>query len=104
MTFRNTTRLTAFLTALTALAGCQGPPEPVEAPTGHSKAAMRWTPADAPSRFDETLEYRLSELPREAEAQRVPWAGHYWPVYRDGINDAWAGPGTLSPAAKYESA
>jgi len=65
---------------------------------------MRWTPADAPTNFDETLEYRLSELPREAEAQRVPWAGHYWPVYRDGINDAWAGEGTLSPAAKYESA
>lgn len=104
MIFSTTTRVTAFLTALTALAGCQGPPAPAEAPVGNSKAAMRWTPADAPSLFDDDLEYRLSELPREAEAEQVPWAGHYWPIYRDGLNDAWAGEGTLSPAAKYAEA
>jgi hypothetical protein len=66
--------------------------------------ADQWTAQDAPNLFSADLEYRLDELPRDGEAAVIPWAGNYWPVYKDSINDRWAGPDTLSPAAKYGKA
>lgn len=38
------------------------------------------------------------------EVSGTPWAGHYWPAFRDSINDRWAGGSTESPAAKYARA
>ena len=31
----------------------------------------------------------------------IPWASSYWPTYKDGINDRWAGSNIPSPAEKY---
>ena len=66
--------------------------------------ADQWTAQDAPNLFSADLEYRLDALPREGEAASSPWAGNYWPVYKDSINDRWAGEDTQSPAAKFGQA
>lgn len=62
-----------------------------------------WGPSDDPALFSGTLEYTLDRLPLEGEAANIPWAGTYWPVYKDSINDRWDGDNP-SPAAKYGTA
>ena len=69
-----------------------------------SGKADRWSEQDAPSLFSSELEYKLNDLPLEGTAVNIPWAGTYWPVYKDSINDRWNGSDTQSPAAKYGEA
>jgi len=57
-----------------------------------------------PSAFSEGLNRKFDALPLAGEAKQIPWPGSYWPVYQDAINNRWAGPQTLSPAAKYSKA
>lgn len=63
-----------------------------------------WSDADDPSLLSPDFEYTFAALPTEGSAAKTPWAGSYWPTYRDSINDQWDGPGTLSAAKKYEQA
>ncbi len=72
--------------------------------TGQSEKAEAWSSADNPSLFSAQLEFKLEALPMQGEAQTIPWAGSYWPTYEDNINHPWEGPGTDSPAMKYQKA
>ena len=63
-----------------------------------------WSNQDKPTLFSHDLVFNIDELPEEGEADSVPWAGSYWPVYKDSINDKWDGPDSMSPAAKYGEA
>ncbi|WP_394831988.1 hypothetical protein LVJ94_36270 [Pendulispora rubella] len=72
--------------------------------TGSVKQPEAWSPRDNPSLFTSNLEKRLSNLPRIGEAAKIPWAGSYWPTFKDGINYRWDGPNSDSPAKKYELA
>jgi len=63
-----------------------------------------WTTQDDPTLFDDDLVFDVDELPMEGEADDVPWAGSYWPVYKDSINDRWDGEDSLSPSEKYAQA
>ena len=63
-----------------------------------------WGSADAPGIFGGTLEYNFAKLPTAGEAANIPWAGNYWPVYQDSINDKWDGANSQSPSAKYGQA
>tara|TARA_B100000575_G_scaffold252768_1_gene220906 strand:- start:37 stop:1635 length:1599 start_codon:yes stop_codon:yes gene_type:complete len=63
-----------------------------------------WSNQDRPTLFSRDLVTNIDELPEEGEAESIPWAGSYWPVYKDSINDKWDGPDSMSPAAKYGQA
>ena len=94
----------ALLTIPALLLACD---PPVDVDDGQDRVqAYReaWGTADNPSLLDPNFNYTLAQLPTSGEAKRTPWAGSYWPTYKDSINDRWAGPGTLSPAKKYELA
>ncbi|CAI5738805.1 unnamed protein product [Hyaloperonospora brassicae] len=45
----------------------------------------------------------LTNTYARAACDKVPWAGHYWPTYEDGINAVWRA-NELSPAEKYAAA
>lgn len=63
--------------------------------------AEGWGTQDNPAGFAAGLVYDISQLPRSGEAQNVPWASSYWPVYQDSVNHRWDGPSSESAAAKY---
>lgn len=86
--------------ACTAGAACG----PGEEATHVSSQAERWSTEDRPFRFASRLERRASELPEVGSVERVPWPGSYWPTAKDSINHRWNGPGSHSPAKKYEIA
>ena len=65
---------------------------------------QQWTDRDDPNLFADDLEYRLAELPQAGEAENVPWAASYWPVYEDSINTKWNGAASTSAAGKYGEA
>ncbi len=67
-------------------------------PDGKSEA---WGSSDSPGLFNANLEYTASALPMTGEAQNIPWAGNYWPVYEDSINKKWAGSSSEAPSTKY---
>lgn len=79
-------------------------PETSDVKGGPEGKAEAWGPSDNPALFNSNLEYRVSELPRTGEAQNIPWAGNYWPVYEDSINYKWAGPSSKAPSTKYGEA
>jgi hypothetical protein len=66
--------------------------------------AEGWSSADNPFIFGGSLEQRIANLPQVGEAANIPWAGNYWPVYEDSINNRWDGAQSDSPAKKYEKA
>ena len=68
---------------------------------GADGKAEAWGSADNPALFSGSLEFRLAELPMTGQATNVPWAGNYWPVYKDSINDKWAGGSSEAPSTKY---
>jgi hypothetical protein len=102
--FTNVARTGAM--GILLLAGCALETEAteVEQELGSQQQEMAWTSNDAPSIFASDLVYKLSDLPKKGEAANIPWAGNYWPVYQDSINDRWAGETSESPAAKYGTA
>ena len=63
-----------------------------------------WSSRDAPTLFSDELEFNVDALPMTGEANRIPWAASYWPVYEDSINHRWDGADSQSPAAKYGAA
>jgi hypothetical protein len=63
-----------------------------------------WSSQDDPSLFDDNLVYNVDELPLNGEADNIPWAGSYWPVWQDSINHRWNGDDTQSPSEKYAQA
>jgi hypothetical protein len=69
---------------------------------GADGKAEGWGSADDPGLFSNDLNYALADMPLEAEATNVPWAGSYWPVYEDSINKKWSS--APSPAALYGEA
>ena len=71
---------------------------------GSAREGERWSRADDPGRFTANLERRLDVLPAQGKARSIPWAGTYWPAYRDSINFRWAGPLSPSAAEKYGAA
>jgi hypothetical protein len=79
---------------------------------GDTREPIAWGANDDPSEFDvdQNFNYKLADLPSEGEAEVVPWAGSYWPTFRDSINFRWDGssgstPGaSLSPAEKFAKA
>lgn len=93
----------APVVATLLLSACSMSPES-NTRTDGNEAPVEWSAADAPSIFDESLEYRLADLPKQGEAQTAPWAGNYWPTYKDNINDKWAGEDSLSPSTKFGKA
>lgn len=69
-----------------------------------TKQEEAWSSQDNPALFGAGLETKLEALPDVGEAQNIPWAGNYWPVYEDSINHKWAGAGSDSPSLKYQKA
>ena len=105
--------LTISIILIVALvAGCDqgGEPPILDGPNGETKGSMavnkgdRWLPSDDPTRWDENLEFRVTELPQDGAAAQTPWTGSYWPTYEDSIAYRWDGEETLSPAGKYGAA
>lgn len=75
-----------------------------EEDTGSAEQPERWSNQDAPSLFSQNVERRAAAIPRSGEASPMPWPGSHWPMSRDSINARWDGPGSDSPAKKYERA
>lgn len=71
-----------------------------------SMEPVAWSANDNPSvlDLDSSFNYKFSELPTEGEAEKIPWAGNYWPTYRDSINYRWDGPTAESPTEKFQAA
>lgn len=69
-----------------------------------SAPAEQWNQYDNPNLFSADLVTTLQDLPLRGEANDIPWAGNYWPVYKDSINDTWEGTGTKPPSQKYAEA
>src|SRR5216683_1561536 len=69
---------------------------------GDQAAAVR--PQDGDIWDGGALEYALDKLPAKGEAKVIPWTGSYWPTAHDSINYRWDGPGSDSPAMKYQKA
>lgn len=77
----------------------------LETPVRGAPSAIGWGEDDRPEiLLDDQMETRFAMLPLDGEADRIPWAGSYWPTYRDSINDRWAGPESMSPSEKYAAA
>ncbi|KAJ3056087.1 hypothetical protein HK102_011245, partial [Quaeritorhiza haematococci] len=45
--------------------------------------------------------FKFKKLPKEGTVQSKPWLADYLPFYKDGINNRWDGPDSLSPIEKY---
>ncbi len=76
--------------------------KPLEASVGEQ--AERWDRPDELTRFWPDLELRLEALPASGKAAATPWAGSYWPKYRDSINVRWDGEESDPASLKYEQA
>ena len=98
----------ALVTALFLLPACggdsSGKPDADDTKTGPNGKAEHWSDSDSPFLFATDLIKTLDDLPMTGEANDIPWAGNYWPVYKDSINDPWDGAGTKSPTEKYADA
>ncbi|MCA9635362.1 MAG: hypothetical protein KC420_04945 [Myxococcales bacterium] len=96
--------LSLLLPLLTPALACETPTD-VDDGQGRLDAFREgWSASDDPSLLSPDFEYTFAALPTQGSAAKIPWAGSYWPTYRDSINDRWAGPGTMSAAKKYELA
>lgn len=71
---------------------------------GTIERAVQWGPQDNPVLLSDEFEYKFNLLPKSGAAEQSPWAGNYWPTYRDNINYRWDGDNSDSPAKKYEKA
>lgn len=94
----------SLLTLSAAVAACDAPSGADDGQRQVQEYREAWGSADSPSLLDPSFNYVFAQLPTSGEAKKIPWAGSYWPTYKDSINDRWAGPGTQSPAKKYELA
>jgi len=103
-----TSLFAGFILGASLVTGCtdggSDKPDQSDVKGGPDGKAEAWGSSDNPAMFNTNLEYRVSALPATGEAHNIPWAGNYWPVYEDSINNKWAGAGTQSPATKYGQA
>lgn len=103
---RHATLRLALATALIGGTGCiavddDDKPDESDVKGGADGKAEAWGSADDPALFNSGLEYRATELPRTGQARNIPWAGNYWPVYEDSINNKWDGATSEAPSTKY---
>jgi hypothetical protein len=103
------TKMISFaLVATFGVAGCAMEddlkPDADDTKGGTDGKAEAWGSSDSPAMFSSSLEYRLAELPKTGQATKIPWAGNYWPTYKDNINDKWDGASTQAPSTKYGAA
>jgi hypothetical protein len=100
--------MVGFAMGVSLVAGCvdsgDDKPDVSDVKGGPDGKAEAWGSSDNPAMFNSNLEYRAAELPRTGEAQNIPWAGNYWPVYQDSINYKWAGSTSKAPSTKYADA
>ncbi len=97
--------LALYGVALCALVVSACAPAEAPTPTRGAPAPITWGEDDRPEiLLDDQMETRFAMLPLEGEATRIPWAGSYWPTYKDSVNDRWAGPMSMSPSEKYAAA
>ena len=85
-------------------AGCATDPAPMGAKADATLAESAWAGQDSPDLLDDNMNHNLAALPLSGAAAESPWAGTYWPTYKDNINDPWAGAGTQPPSTKYAAA
>ena len=90
--------------ATTGCAATHGGSGEDEQGTDGVKQPEVWSQADDPAIFTSSLERKLAALPDHGEASTIPWAGNYWPTYRDDINYKWDGDASDSASKKYEKA
>jgi hypothetical protein len=83
-------RLIGLLFCVAAF-GC-GPVAKVES-VKSSKLKEAWNPANNPLIFDNGFEVVFGRLPLAGSSQFVPWSDTYWPDYKGGIANRWAGNG-----------
>lgn len=69
--------------------------------TESDRSALAWSTDDDPSNLDakNQFNYTFSDLPLSGEADVTPWAGSYWPTFRDSINFRWDGSSGITPGA-----
>lgn len=79
-------------------------PDQSDVKGGPEGKAEAWGSADNPALFSGSLSFDVATLPRTGTATKVPWAGNYWPVYQDSINDKWDGASSQAPSTKYAAA
>ncbi len=97
--------MTRALPLLLLLAACDDTPGELAGFSASPATNHRaWGTADDPSILGDDFEYTFASLPTKGEAKTAPWAGNYWPTYRDNINYRWNGDDNLSPAGKYAEA
>jgi len=102
------TNLSAIALGLSLVGACvtddsgDDKPDVSDVKGGVDGKAEAWGSSDNPALFNQNLEYRAAELPRQGAATNIPWASSYWPVYQDSINYKW---GSGDPAStKYGKA
>jgi hypothetical protein len=95
-------QLLALLAA--PLAGCDAPTEPTAGAGVVLDYREAWGAQDDPSLLDPNFDHTFADLPTGGVASKTPWAGSYWPTYKDSVNVRWAGPASTSAAAKYGQA
>lgn len=96
-----TRALTAFLLLA---AGCDTDAELGEFAASPATNHRAWGTSDDPGLLGDDFEHTFASLPTSGEAKTAPWAGNYWPTYRDNLNYRWDGDDNLSPAGKYAAA
>ena len=97
--------MSRFFTVLLLLAACDDSTSELGAFSASPATNQRaWGTDDAPSLLGDDFEYAFASLPTSGEAETAPWAGNYWPTYRDNLNYRWEGDDSLSPAGKYAAA
>jgi hypothetical protein len=93
------------LVAVVALGGCATSEDAwgdyESAPEWLQKA---WGTSDDPSLLGDDFVTQLADLPDAGEADQVPWAGNYWPTYKDSLNHKWEGASSTPPSTKYAQA
>lgn len=72
--------------------------------TRSARQSERWSSDGDPGLLAHDLARIAGALPASGEAATSPWAGSYWPSWKDSINHRWAGADTPSPAEKYQLA
>jgi hypothetical protein len=102
---KTTNWMAGIAVGMSLLSGCIGDesdkPDESQVKGGPDGKAEAWGSSDNPAMFNSNLEYRVSELPAQGEAHNIPWAGNYWPVFEDSINNKWAGSTSKAPSTKY---
>lgn len=100
--------MAGVLAGAVSLTGCAADTGPMADGAGGGGKEDAWNYRNDPSRFQNGLNYRFTDLPTSGHASQTPWPSTYWPTYQDSINHRWnsgaSGTDVLSPAEKYDLA